>query len=125
MNPQEHSFQRNKKRFSKLKRHVESLTNDVDEFAKQDEQWQERLLELTMNFYVLEEEMEKKIDEIDDLIRYKRLQQEKLETLEKEVKELMACAVKKDDTSPSEEVREKEVRFAHVSDEEETTVEEK
>ena len=125
VNPQEHSFQRNKKRFSKLKRHVESLTNDVDEFAQQDEQWQERLLELTMNFYVLEEEMEKKIDEIDDLTRYKRLQQEKLETLEKEVKELMACAVKKDNTSPSEEVREKEVRFAHVSDEEETTVEEK
>ena len=125
VNPQEHLFQRNKKRFSKLKRHVESLTNDVDEFAKQDEQWQERLLELTMNFYVLEEEMEKKIDEIDDLIRYKQLQQEKLETLEKEVKELMACAVKKNNTSLSEEVREKEVRFAHVSDEEETTVEEK
>ena len=45
-NPQE-TFLRNKKRFAKLKRHVESLTNDPGEYARQNEQWQERCIELT------------------------------------------------------------------------------
>ena len=85
--PEENSFQRNKNRFSILKRHVESLSSDGDKFAEQNEQWQERLLELTMNFYVLEEEMEKKIDGGID--------EERFGSLEKEVEELMACAVKK------------------------------
>mmetsp|Transcript_521 Transcript_521/g.866 ORF Transcript_521/g.866 Transcript_521/m.866 type:complete len:437 (+) Transcript_521:245-1555(+) len=119
-NAQENAFRRSKKRFAKLKCQVESLTNDADEFAQQNEQWQERLLELTMNFYVLEEEMEKKDNGIDDLIRYKQLQQEMFESLEKELGELMDCTVKKRTVLPSDELREEEVRVVHVSHEEET-----
>eukprot|EP00984_Skeletonema_dohrnii_P015617 scaffold6776_cov99-Skeletonema_dohrnii-CCMP3373.AAC.14 len=118
-NPRENSFQRSKKRFARLKRRVENLTNDADEYAKQNEHWQEKAIELTMKFYVLEEEMDKKVDGIDNLIRC-----EQLERLEKEVDELMYCAAKESTAIPDDEFWEEEARLAHVSLEEETPEEE-
>eukprot|EP00985_Skeletonema_marinoi_P013020 scaffold6411_cov71-Skeletonema_marinoi.AAC.1 len=124
-NPRENSFQRNKKRFAKLKRRVENLANDADEYARQNELWQEKAIELTMKFYVLEEEMEKKVDGINNLIRHRQqLQHETIESLEKEVEELMYCAIKENTAIPDDAFREKEARLAHVSLEEETLDEE-
>uniref|UniRef100_A0A7S2KI26 Uncharacterized protein n=1 Tax=Skeletonema marinoi TaxID=267567 RepID=A0A7S2KI26_9STRA len=124
-NPRENSFQRNKKRFAKLKRRVENLANDADEYARQNELWQEKAIELTMKFYVLEEEMEKKVDGINNLIRHRQqLQHETIESLEKEVEDLMYCADKNDNILPDEAFREEESRGAHVSLGDETLEEE-
>ena len=107
----------NKKRIAKLKRHVINLTNDADvyAYAKQSEHLQEKAIDLTMKFYVLEEEMEKKVDVVDDLIRYKQFQNEKIESLEREVEELMGCIQAKEDTI--EAFRGKEARLAHIKKE--------
>jgi hypothetical protein len=122
---EEYEGERSKKRFAKLKRHVENLTNDADIYDKQNEYWQEKAIELTMRFYELEEEMEKKVDGIDNLIRYRQqLQHETIDSLEKEVEELMYCAVKNDNILSDEAFREEESRGAHVSLGDETLEEE-
>eukprot|EP00985_Skeletonema_marinoi_P006651 scaffold2890_cov93-Skeletonema_marinoi.AAC.1 len=122
---EEYEGERNKKRFAELKRRVENLTNDVDIYDKQNEHWQEKAIELTVRFYELEEEMEKKVDGIDNLIRYRQqLQHETIESLEKEVEDLMYCADKNDNILPDEAFREEEPRGAHVSLGDETLEEE-
>jgi hypothetical protein len=120
----ERSARYDKERIAKLKQRVVNLTDDSDEFAKRSQHWQEKAIDLSMKFYMFEEEiMEKKVDDVfdDDMIRYRQLQNETIESLEKEVEELMMmeCIAKEDSICPDEAFLEEKTRLASISLEEE------
>lgn len=79
-------------RIAVLKVCVANLTSDVDGvYTKRSECWQERAIDLTMNFYALEEEMEKRKENCDNnnLKKYYTQIQDKVECLEKELDDLL------------------------------------
>lgn len=80
-------------RIAVLKVCVANLTSDVDDmYTKRSESWQERAIDLTMNFYALEEELEKRKENCDDsnnLKMYYTQIQDKVECLEKELDDLL------------------------------------
>ena len=79
-------------RIAVLKVCVTNLTSDVDGvYTKRSECWQEKAIDLTMNFYALEEEMKKRKENYDNnnLKKYYTQIQDKVECLEKELDELL------------------------------------
>jgi hypothetical protein len=80
-------------RIAVLKVCVANITSDVDDmYTKRSESWQEKAIDLTMNFYALEEEMEKRKENYDDsnnLKKYYTQIQDKVECLEKELDDLL------------------------------------
>ncbi|KAL7454690.1 hypothetical protein ACHAWC_006315 [Mediolabrus comicus] len=88
-------------RIAVLKVCVANLTSDVDDmYTKRSESWQEKAIDLTMNFYALEEEMEKRKENYDDsnnLKKYYTQIQGKVECLEKELDEILEHPSSEDD----------------------------
>lgn len=80
-------------RIAVLKVCVANLTSDADDiYTKRSESWQEKAIDLAMNFYALEEEMEKRKENYDNnnnLKKYYTQIQDKVECLEKELDDLL------------------------------------
>jgi hypothetical protein len=92
----ERSERRNEKRIAKLKNQVSKLAKENGEYPEQLQYWKQKSLAFSRKIYELELELDEKEDEVEDLLDYKQIQDDKVELLGIEIEKLNLELRKKD-----------------------------
>lgn len=92
----ERSERRNEKRIAKLKNQVSKLAKENGEYPEQLQYWKQKSLAFSQKIYELEVELDEKEDEVEDLLDYKQIQDDKVELLGIEIEQLKLELRKKD-----------------------------
>lgn len=84
----ERSERKNQKRVAKLKNQVAKLTKETQDYPKQLQYWKQKALTFSKKVYELEVQLDEKEEEIEDLLEYKHIQDDRVELLGKEIEQL-------------------------------------